>query len=79
MGEVAKLWGKKTAKYINKIRPTTLFKFTKGDENANDEYNKKNNEIMKAFGVKIIVTLLFNILAYSSQGLWEYLIKVFMK
>jgi len=77
--EGGKLWANKTERYINRIRPSTLFKFTKGDYNANEENKKKNNEILKSIGVKMLITIVFNILAYFSRGLFDFFVDLCVK
>lgn len=77
--EGGKLWANRTEKYISKIRPSTLFKFTKGDENANEENKKKNNDILKSIGIKVLITISFNVLAYFSKGALNFVVDLFTK
>jgi hypothetical protein len=77
--ESGKLWANRSIKYIDRLRPAAIFKFTKGDGNANDENKKKNNQILKSIGMKMIITIMFNILAYFSRGFLDLITNIFIK
>jgi hypothetical protein len=70
------LWANGTAKFINRLRTAALFSFTKGDLNANDESSKKNNDIIKAIGAKIGITVIVNILAFILDKFWDLFSKM---
>ncbi|WP_299290550.1 hypothetical protein [uncultured Mucilaginibacter sp.] len=77
--ESGALWAHRTERYINRLKTSTLFKFTKGDENATEENKKKNNEILKSIGQKILITFIFNILAVFSNGLLNFFVNLFKR
>lgn len=72
-------WAKKSTRYIQKLKPFSLFKFTNGDENANEENKKKNSEVLKSFGIKVFITIVFNVLAFSSERIFDFLSNLFTK
>jgi hypothetical protein len=77
--EGGKLWANRTERYIDRIKPLTLFKFTRGDTNANLDNKKKNNEILKSIGVKMLATILFNLFAFASEGIFNILTALLLK
>jgi|WetSurMetagenome_2_1015567.scaffolds.fasta_scaffold102059_2 hypothetical protein len=62
--ELGKIWTNRITKYISNLKTVTLFKITKGDDNACEDIKKKNEGIIKSIGIKFLVTLLFNIIAF---------------
>jgi hypothetical protein len=77
--EIGKFWANKSTRYIQKLKPSSLFKFTNGDENANEENKKKNNDILKSLSLKLLITVIFNVFAFCSKGIFEFLSHLFAK
>lgn len=73
-----KIWANKTLKYISNLKQTALFNFTNGDENSTLEMKKSNDKILKAIQIKMIVTFLFNILAFFSSKIFNAISLIFM-
>lgn len=70
---ISKSWSKRSVGRLERLKPSNIFKFTKGDNNQNEKAKRQNEGIVNKMILKLGLTLILTILAYFSSHLFDWI------
>lgn len=73
---LANSWSKRSTGKLERLKPSNIFKITKGDTNENEKAKKTNEGILSKMVIKLIITIVLGVLAFFSSHLFDFIVKL---